>query len=184
MEDIAQIIKQVDDKSRLGVCVDTCHAFAAGYDLRTETVYEEFMSKFEKVIGLEYLCAMHLNDSKAPLGAKRDLHANIGEGFIGLEGFRNLVNDKRMEEKPLILETPLGKEEDKRVWAEEITLLYWLIGRKANDEEVLKKSKELQKRGESSRKAQMEAYEKKTKKEAGKKEAGKKDDKQRKISFT
>ncbi|KAF3484423.1 DNA-(apurinic or apyrimidinic site) lyase 1 [Arthroderma uncinatum] len=95
--------------SRLGICVDTCHSFAAGYDLRTPTGWEKFMTEFDETIGLKFLRAWHLNDSKTPLGSNRDLHANIGTGFLGLRAFHNLMNDKRVEGMPMILETPIDR---------------------------------------------------------------------------
>ncbi|KAK2865006.1 hypothetical protein FQN49_004001 [Arthroderma sp. PD_2] len=95
--------------SRLGVCVDTCHSFAAGYDLRTPTGWEKFMTEFDEIIGLKFLRAWHLNDSKTPLGSNRDLHANIGTGFLGLRAFHNLMNDKRVQGMPMVLETPIDR---------------------------------------------------------------------------
>ncbi|EEQ92578.1 hypothetical protein RJZ56_004658 [Blastomyces dermatitidis] len=96
-------------RSRIGICVDTCHSFAAGYDLRSPSSWNNFMEEFDKEIGLQYLRAFHLNDSKTPLGSRRDLHANIGTGFLGLRAFHNLMNDKRLEGIPMILETPIDR---------------------------------------------------------------------------
>ena len=104
-EEIAAIIDQVEDKSRVGVCLDTCHIFAAGYDFRTPEQYAETMRHFDETIGLHYLRVLHLNDSKHPLGSNKDRHDAIGQGEIGLEGFRNLVNDARLAGLPGILET-------------------------------------------------------------------------------
>lgn len=95
--------------SRLGICLDTCHTFAAGYDLRTPKTWNAFMQEFDETVGLKFLRALHLNDSKTPLGSKRDLHANIGTGFLGLRAFHNLMNDKRLEGMPMILETPIDR---------------------------------------------------------------------------
>lgn len=95
--------------SRLGICLDTCHTFAAGYDLRTPKTWNAFMQEFDETIGLKFLRALHLNDSKTPLGSRRDLHANIGTGFLGLRAFHNLMNDKRLEGMPMILETPIDR---------------------------------------------------------------------------
>ncbi|KAK2740280.1 hypothetical protein FQN57_006160 [Myotisia sp. PD_48] len=95
--------------SRLGICVDTCHSFAAGYDIRTPSGWNDFMTEFDQQIGLKFLRAWHLNDSKTPLGSHRDLHANIGTGFLGLRAFHNLMNDKRLEGMPMILETPIDR---------------------------------------------------------------------------
>ncbi|RHZ56966.1 hypothetical protein CDV55_103582 [Aspergillus turcosus] len=94
---------------RIGICIDTCHSFAAGYDLSSPAGYQSFMKEFEDQIGLQYLRALHLNDSKAPRGSKRDLHANIGTGFLGLRAFHNIMNDPRLEGLPMILETPIDR---------------------------------------------------------------------------
>ncbi|GIK06986.1 hypothetical protein Aspvir_002639 [Aspergillus viridinutans] len=94
---------------RIGICIDTCHSFAAGYDLSSPAGYQSFMKEFEDEIGLQYLRALHLNDSKAPRGSKRDLHANIGTGFLGLRAFHNIMNDPRLEGLPMILETPIDR---------------------------------------------------------------------------
>jgi deoxyribonuclease-4 len=117
-EQIAEIIKFVEDKSRVGVCIDTCHAFAAGYDFRTKETYKKTTDEFDKVIGFKYLKAMHLNDSKKDFGSKVDRHAPLGEGFLGLDAFRFIMQDNRIDNIPLILETP---EPEK--WAKEISLL-------------------------------------------------------------
>ena len=104
-EEIAAIIDLVDDKSRVGVCLDTCHIFAAGYDYRTPEQYAATMAQFESVIGLDRLRVIHLNDSKQPFGSNKDRHDHIGDGEIGLEGFRQFVNDPRLDGIPGILET-------------------------------------------------------------------------------
>ncbi|RTZ67193.1 MAG: deoxyribonuclease IV [Aquificaceae bacterium] len=117
-EHLAQIIELVEDKSRIGVCIDTCHIFAAGYDISTEKGFLKTMEEFEKVIGFEYLKGVHLNDSKTKLGSRKDRHAPLGEGYIGLTPFRLIVNDERFKNVPLILETP-----DPTRWPEEIKLL-------------------------------------------------------------
>lgn len=104
-EEIAAIIDLVEDKSRVGVCLDTCHIFAAGYDVRTPEQYAETMARFDDTIGLRYLRVLHLNDSKHPLGSNKDRHEAIGKGEIGLEGFRQFVNDPRLAGLPGILET-------------------------------------------------------------------------------
>ena len=113
---IKQIIDQVEDKSRVGVCIDTCHAYSAGYDILNN--FDEVFREFEEVIGFEYLKGMHLNDSKKDLASKVDRHNILGEGTLGLEPFRKIMNDKRFDGIPLILETP-----DDQKWAEEIQLL-------------------------------------------------------------
>jgi len=121
-EHLAEIIDMVKDKSRIGVCLDTCHMFAAGYDIRTEKVYEKTMKEFDEVVGFKYLKGMHLNDAKSQLGSRVDRHHSIGKGNIGLDAFRFIMNDKRLNNIPLILETI-----DPSIWAEEIKLLYSLI---------------------------------------------------------
>lgn len=118
-EQLRAIIDRVDDKSRVGVCVDTCHTFAAGYDLSTPEGYEATWQEFDRVIGLGYLCAMHINDSKKGLRSRVDRHAPIGQGEIGSAFFSMLVNDSRMDNIPLILETP-----DESLWPQEIAWLY------------------------------------------------------------
>lgn len=119
---IAEIIDQVEDKSRVGVCIDTCHAFTAGYDLRTLAGFNSMFEEFDKVVGLKYLKGIHLNDSKKELSSHVDRHDNIGKGLMGMEVFEVLVNDPRFDHMPIILETP-----DEGLWAEEIELLYSLI---------------------------------------------------------
>ncbi len=115
-EDLAGIIDGVADKTRVAVCFDTCHAFAAGYDLRDAASYEATMRAFDETIGLALLHAFHLNDSKKGLGSRVDRHAPIGEGELGADAFRFLLNDPRFEGLPGILETPKGDdgEEDRR----------------------------------------------------------------------
>ncbi|EAA59256.1 hypothetical protein AN3947.2 [Aspergillus nidulans FGSC A4] len=95
--------------SRIGVCIDTCHSFAAGYDLVSPAGFQAFLKEFEDLIGIQHLRALHLNDSKAPGGSKRDLHANIGTGFLGLRAFHNVMNEPRFEGLPMILETPIDR---------------------------------------------------------------------------
>jgi deoxyribonuclease-4 len=109
-EQLAQILDLVGDGARLGVCLDTCHIFAAGYPLAEPTGYRQTMRQFEETIGLDRLQIFHLNDSKKPLGARLDRHEHIGRGEIGLEGFRNVVNDPRLAKVPMILETPKGDD--------------------------------------------------------------------------
>ena len=111
-EHLAHIIEEAGGDERLGVCFDTCHAFAAGYDIRSADAYEDTMAQFDSVIGLDRLKFFHFNDSKFELGQHKDRHAHIGEGFIGLEGFANFVNDSRFENHPAHLETPKVKELD------------------------------------------------------------------------
>ncbi|KAJ7580740.1 xylose isomerase-like protein, partial [Mycena floridula] len=125
-EEIAAIIELVEDKLRVGVCLDTCHMFAAGYDIRTKEEWEDTMTQFTEKIGLKYLRGMHLNDSKTGLGSNRDRHENIGLGTIGLAGFRHIVTDRRVQNIPLILETP--SFERLSVWRKEIEVLYRVSG--------------------------------------------------------
>ncbi|KPL00925.1 MAG: endonuclease IV [candidate division Zixibacteria bacterium SM23_73_3] len=108
-EHLAEIIERVKDNERLGVCYDTCHTFAAGYDIRTKKAYQATFKEFDNSIGLNRLGVIHVNDSLKDLGSRVDRHQHIGEGKIGLEGFRLLMNDKRWEKIPKILETPKGE---------------------------------------------------------------------------
>ncbi len=121
-EHLAHIISRVEDKSRMGVCLDTCHTFTAGYDLRTRETYEETMTRFGKIVGFEYLAGMHLNDSKPELGSRVDRHDSLGKGKIGWDAFRFIMNDPRTDDIPMVLETI-----DERIWPEEIQALYGLI---------------------------------------------------------
>ena len=120
-EHLAQIIDKVEDKSRVGICIDTCHMFSAGYDIRTKEAYDKSWSEFDKIIGFKYLKGMHINDSKAKYESHVDRHHSLGKGEIGLDAFRFIMNDERMNDIPLILETI-----DDTIWKEEIELLYSL----------------------------------------------------------
>lgn len=120
-EQLAAIIEQVDDKSRVGVCLDTAHTLAAGYEIRTEDGFKETFNHFAEVIGFSYLKGMHLNDSKKELATKVDRHDSIGKGVMGIDLFKMIMNDPRFDDIPLILETP-----DETLWAEEIKYLYTL----------------------------------------------------------
>lgn len=115
-EELAEMIDQVEAKDRVAICLDTCHIFAAGYDIRDREKYGEIMAHFGEVLGLDRLQALHLNDSKFPLGSNKDRHEAIGDGEIGLDGFRWVVNDERLCGRPGILETEKGDdgEEDRR----------------------------------------------------------------------
>jgi len=121
-EHLAHIINKVDDKSRVGVCLDTCHTFTGGYDLRTREAYDKTMDAFERIVGFEYLSGMHINDSKPKLGSRVDRHHSLGEGEIGWDAFRFIMNDARMDDIPLILETI-----DDSIWKREIEALYDLV---------------------------------------------------------
>ena len=109
-EQIATIIRGVADRDRMAVCIDTCHIFAAGYDIRAAASYERVMGEFSEIVGFERLRAIHVNDSKTGLGSRVDRHAHIGEGHIGKEGFGHLMNDIRLKDVPKILETPKGDD--------------------------------------------------------------------------
>lgn len=109
-EQLGWLLAHTSDGQRLGVCLDTCHAFAAGYEFRTADGYASTMAALDEAVGLERLLAVHLNDSQGELGARKDRHAHIGQGHIGLEGFRNVVNDPRLEGLPGLLETPKGDD--------------------------------------------------------------------------
>lgn len=120
-EQIRQIIDHVEDQSRVGVCIDTCHAFTSGYNLSTPEGYGETFRKFNEIIGFPYLRGIHLNDSKKECGSHVDRHDNIGKGLIDPSFFDRFINDDRFENIPIILETP-----DDSLWAEEIVKLYGL----------------------------------------------------------
>lgn len=117
-EHLKAIIDQVEDKSRVGVCIDTAHTLAAGYDIRTEEGYRETMYQIDKIIGLKYLRGIHLNDSLKELASRVDRHASVGEGVMGMTLFEVLMQDERLADIPIILETPNPDR-----WAEEIALL-------------------------------------------------------------
>ncbi|MBP7486382.1 MAG: deoxyribonuclease IV [Parabacteroides sp.] len=120
-EQLAYIIDRVEDKSRVGVCIDTAHTLAAGYDIKTTEGFTETFSKFDEIVGFSYLKGMHINDSKKDLASRVDRHDSIGKGLMGMTTFTMLMNDPRFDNVPMILETP-----DETCWAEEIRLLYEL----------------------------------------------------------
>lgn len=111
-EQLAAIMDGIDDHDRIGICIDSCHIFAAGYDIRTWEEYEDTLSRFISVIGLERLFLIHLNDTKKPFGTRVDRHEHIGEGFIGLKAFAYFMNDTRLSDIPKIIETPKSKGRD------------------------------------------------------------------------
>ncbi|KAM5356320.1 hypothetical protein ACJ41O_002966 [Fusarium nematophilum] len=180
-EDLRDIIALVEDKERVGVCIDTCHAFAAGYDLRTPETFKKTIGSFNEIVGHRYLKAFHLNDSKAPLNSNRDLHANIGTGFLGLRAFHSLMNHAPFAGMPMVLETPIdrtgpdGKSvEDKQVWADEIKLLERLVGMDPEGDEFKALEEELQAKGEAERKKIQDQVDRKAVKDAKKGTRGKK----------
>lgn len=118
-EHLAHIIDKIEDKSRIGVCVDTCHSHSAGYDFETDDGYKAAWKEFDDIIGRKYLRALHLNDNKRKLGSRIDRHEEIGKGTLGEDFFRRIMNDPRFDNMPLILETP-----NPEIWKEEINWLY------------------------------------------------------------
>jgi AP endonuclease-1 len=170
-EDLRDIIALIDDKSRVGVCIDTCHAFAAGYDLRSPEAFKQTMDNFGSIVGISYLKALHLNDSKAPFSSHRDLHANIGTGFLGLRAFHNVMNYLPFQGLPMVLETPIDRKgadgktvEDKGVWATEIKLLEGLVGADMVSDELKTEEQRLQDVGAEERKKHQAQADKKQQK--------------------
>ncbi len=127
-EELAYILRGVQHHVPIGICIDTCHLFAAGYDIRTPTEWEKVLAAFDEIIGLQHLYAFHLNDSKTDLGSRVDRHANLGEGKIGWDCFSFLMNDKRTQHLPKYLETPGGPS----MWKQEIKQLTSMIGNESN----------------------------------------------------
>ncbi|HPE55150.1 MAG TPA: deoxyribonuclease IV [Bacteroidales bacterium] len=121
-EHLAHIIDKVEDKTRIGVCLDTCHTYSAGYDIKTEEGYKKAFEEFEKIVGFKYLKGIHLNDTKKEFGSRVDRHDSIGKGLLGEDIFKRMMNDPRFDNMPIVLETP-----DESLWAEEIKWLYGLI---------------------------------------------------------
>lgn len=117
-EHLAYVIDRVGKKIPVGVCIDTCHIFSAGYDIRTKKGWEEVLQEFDKIVGLKHLYAFHVNDSMKPLGARRDRHASLGKGEIGIECFKVMMTHPLMREIPKYLETP-----DTAIWKDEIAML-------------------------------------------------------------
>jgi deoxyribonuclease-4 len=128
-EQLAAMLDGVKDPDRLGICVDTCHIFAAGYPLGSEKEYKATMRALDKTVGLKLVRAIHLNDSVKPLGSRVDRHAHIGRGILGKEAFRRLLNDSRFRKVPMYLETPKGMEKGKDLDAINLRTLRRLIGR-------------------------------------------------------
>jgi len=123
-EHLARIIDKVEDKSRVGVCIDTCHAFAAGYDLSTAEACDRTFAEFDRIVGFRYLRGMHLNDTMKPLASRVDRHQSLGRGELGIEAFKYIAADPRFDDLPLILETP-----NEELWLEEIAELYRFAGK-------------------------------------------------------
>ncbi len=117
-EHLARIIELTEDKSRVGVCIDTCHGWVAGYDFASQEGYEQTWTDFERIVGLSFLKGIHLNDAKKEMGSKVDRHASLGEGYLGLDTFSRMMKDERFNDMPIILETP-----DVSKWADEIAWL-------------------------------------------------------------
>ncbi|GMM53625.1 DNA-(apurinic or apyrimidinic site) lyase [Maudiozyma humilis] len=178
LEDLNTVIDLIEDKSRIGVCVDTCHTFAAGYDISTAETFQQFWDDFDRIVGLKYLRAMHLNDSKAPMGANRDLHEKLGEGYLTLKFFHLIATRYKFLKKiPIVLETPQDNDDG---YGEEVDMLEWLETIPADsdlskNDEFMEKYQTLQKNGAKSRKEQMAKFETKKKKPAAtkRKAAGK-----------
>ena len=136
-EQLAYIIDRVENKDQIGVCMDTCHVFAAGYPISEPKDYRKTMKQFDDMIGLDCLRIIHMNDSKKEFGSRRDRHEHIGKGFIGLEAFRNIVNDRRLEKVPLILETPKG--DDLKEDIENLRVLRGLVKAKTRSKTAAKR---------------------------------------------
>jgi deoxyribonuclease-4 len=126
LEQLAAIRERAASGAALGYCLDTCHAFAAGYDLGSASAVEDFLGEVDRILGLDSIACVHLNDSVGELGSRKDRHANLGEGRIGLEGFRRLLAEPRLAHVPMILETPLG--DDERGHARDLATLRSLLG--------------------------------------------------------
>ena len=162
-KELKSIIDQVQKKDRIGVCIDTCHAFASGINIASKSGIATMLDNFDETLGLHYLKAMHLNDSTGILGSNRDVHKPLGEGEIGLDAFRQIMNEDRLRGIPLILETPWGdgSYDESNGWAKEIAMLRNLVG----VEEV-----------ETKKKGIAKMFEKKAGKMKSEKKSEKKDD--------
>ena len=121
-EHLAYLIEHSIDKARVGVCIDTCHMFTAGYDIRTQEAYDKTWQEFDDIVGFEHLMGMHINDSKPELGSRVDRHDSLGKGKIGLDAFKFIMKDERIKDIPMVLETI-----DDSIWKEEIALLYSFV---------------------------------------------------------
>ena len=170
--ELKSIIDAVENKDRIGVCIDTCHAFASGIDLTKKNGVEKMVKDFDEVIGLKYLKAMHLNDSTGGLGSNRDVHQPLGEGQLGLDTFRQIMNCDALRGIPLILETPWGQNEygPNHGWAKEIKLLRSYVGVK----EIEQKKTGIAKLFDKKKTVKEEKKEKTSKKEKVEKKGTKK----------
>jgi len=141
-QELGAIIREVEDKSRVGVCLDTCHMFVAGYDIRSKEGWDSTMAEFEAEVGLQYLRGMHINDSKADLGSKKDRHQNVGQGFLTLTTFAHILTDPRTKNIPLILETPAydapGTDTGMSIWNKEVEVLNRFSDGEGRDEQTLR----------------------------------------------
>lgn len=183
--DLAQIIALIkpEYQTRIGICIDTCHTFAAGYDLRTPEAYQKTFQELDDTVGIKYLKAMHMNDSKGMFASKKDLHQNIGTGFLGLRAFHSIMNDPRIANIPLILETPCEKTdpddpkktiEDKTTWSREIKLLENLIGMDPEGDEYKKMEADLSAKGKAERDKMEKWQDEKEKKDQAKSDKARK----------
>jgi len=127
-EELAELIAGIEDKTRIGICYDTCHGFVAGYDIRTKPLYERTMKQLDDIVGRSYLRALHLNDAKGELGSNLDRHDSLGKGNLGLAPFRMLMNDARLDGIPMILETI-----DETIWDKEIAMLFGMTKKKSRN---------------------------------------------------
>lgn len=139
-EELRDIISKIKDKDRIGVCIDTCHIFSAGYDIRSKKAFDKTMEKFEAIIGFHYLKGVHLNDSKTGFNEGKDRHENIGKGKIGLNAFRYIMNDPRFDNIPMVLETPASDSESSDIYSKEIELLYSLIETHSGNSDIISDS--------------------------------------------
>ncbi|KAG8818644.1 hypothetical protein FRC17_010763 [Serendipita sp. 399] len=164
-EQLAQIIEGVEDKKRVGICLDTCHMFASGYDIRTKEAYEKTMAKFESVVGFKYLSGLHLNDSKTELGSKKDRHESLGLGHVGLRAFAFMMRDERLKGLPMVLETIVEE-----AWPKEIEILQRMADPTIPEDELdfdamtNEIREEVKKHAKEENKAKKEKKEKKEKK--------------------
>lgn len=167
LHDLQIVIDMVEDKTRVGVCVDTCHTYAAGYDISSQESFDRFWKEFDEIVGMKYLKAIHLNDSKAPFAANADRHELLGQGYLGLAFFNIIAHSEFLQGIPIVLETP---QKDDNGYGEEIKLLEWLenLQKQENDKEYVEKCATLSKLGEKSRKEFQAKLDKKQKTAKGK----------------